>query len=327
MTNTICLDEKYSTTRLAIQEKPEIANDPSDTLQSVLFLPIGEGRKGEGGLRAKGSFKKSYKDKPLITVVTVVFNGEKHLEQTIRSVIGQTYDNVEYIIIDGGSTDGTLDIIRRYEEAIDYWVSEKDGGIYDAMNKGISLATGDWINFMNAGDSFLGDKTIQSVFEKIDYGEAAVVYGDVLKLYSNKYEFVHRSRPLDNLYKELPFSHQAAFTKAEILRKFSFDTQYKICADHDFFYKLYSKNFKFVWIDMIVANYDMDGLSTHYLKVSTEEKRIEACYSKRNKIYYNRKRFFIIAVKETIKSFLSTRIVNFVRYNRAIIRSKKEKSF
>jgi DNA-binding NarL/FixJ family response regulator len=108
MTNIICLDEKYSTTRLATKEKPEIVNDPEDKFETVLFLPESESRKGEGGLRAKGYFKKSYDDKSLISIITVVFNGEKYLEETIQSVINQTYDNVEYIIIDGGSTDGTL---------------------------------------------------------------------------------------------------------------------------------------------------------------------------------------------------------------------------
>lgn len=92
---------------------------------------------------------------PLITVITVVLNGEGHLEETMQSVLNQTYPNVEYIIVDGGSTDGTLDIIRKYGDRIDYWVSEKDKGIYDAMNKGIKVALGSWINFMNGGTVFI----------------------------------------------------------------------------------------------------------------------------------------------------------------------------
>lgn len=158
----INLNHNFSTTR-------KLTSDP---LQYPILSPANLERKGEGGLRTKGYFKHSYGETselsekftvPLVTIITVVFNGEKHLEQTIQSVISQTYDNVEYIIIDGGSTDGTVDIIRKYEEVIDYWVSEPDAGISDAMNKGISLATGILINHLHAGDKFAADTTLSSV--------------------------------------------------------------------------------------------------------------------------------------------------------------------
>jgi glycosyltransferase involved in cell wall biosynthesis len=158
----INLNHNFSTTR-------KLTSDP---LQYPILSPPNPERKGEGGLRTKGYFKQSYRETsevsekftvPLVTIITVVFNGEKHLEQTIQSIISQTYDNVEYIIIDGGSTDGTVDIIRKYEEVIDYWVSEPDAGISDAMNKGISLATGILINHLHAGDKFAADTTLSSV--------------------------------------------------------------------------------------------------------------------------------------------------------------------
>jgi len=94
-------------------------------------------------------------NKPLISIITVVFNSEKYIEETILSIINQTYQNIEYIIIDGGSTDSTIDIIKKYENKISYWISEKDGGVYDAMNKGIKVSNGEWINFINAGDRLL----------------------------------------------------------------------------------------------------------------------------------------------------------------------------
>lgn len=103
----------------------------------------------------------------LISIVTVSYNAVLTIEQTILSVINQTYPNVEYIIIDGGSTDGTVDIIKKYEDKIAYWVSEPDKGIYDAMNKGVVVATGEWINFMNAGDIFTDGDVIDKLFHQI----------------------------------------------------------------------------------------------------------------------------------------------------------------
>ena len=96
-----------------------------------------------------------------VTVVTVTYNAQDYLEKTIQSIISQSYSDIEYIIIDGGSTDGTLDIIKKYEKNITYWVSESDNGIYDAMNKGIKKASGEWINFMNAGDGFVDTNSIE----------------------------------------------------------------------------------------------------------------------------------------------------------------------
>ena len=104
-----------------------------------------------------------------ITVITVVYNCHDTIEATILSVINQTYDNVEYIIIDGGSKDGTVDVIKKYQDQINYWVSEPDEGIYEAMNKGIDKASGDWINFMNSGDSFTSDKVLNSIFASDNY--------------------------------------------------------------------------------------------------------------------------------------------------------------
>src|SRR6185369_15072253 len=165
MPETICLDPKFSTTRLVTREALIIKNPPDSRIKHVFRLTHNSDLKGEGGLRVQGYFKKSLPSKPLVTVITVVFNGAKHLDDTIRSVITQTYDNVEYIIIDGGSTDGTLDIIKKYEGKIDYWVSEKDKGISDAFNKGISLSTGNIIGIINADDWYELD-AIQMVAER-----------------------------------------------------------------------------------------------------------------------------------------------------------------
>lgn len=103
---------------------------------------------------------------PKISVITVVYNDKEGLEKTIQSVLSQTYDNIEYIIVDGGSTDGSVDIIKKYQNRIGKWISEPDEGIYDAMNKGVGLSSGEWLNFMNAGDVFCDNKVLDCIFEK-----------------------------------------------------------------------------------------------------------------------------------------------------------------
>jgi len=168
MDSTITLNHNYSTTRLIIKDKSKNQNNHKHELETTLFLSESEERQGEGGLRTQGYFKMSYDKKPLVSIVTVVFNGEAYLEETIQSVINQTYDNVEYIIIDGGSTDGTLEIIKKYENQIDYWVSEKDTGMYNALNKGFSCAQGEYLGWINSDDTLFTNalQDVQSVFIK-----------------------------------------------------------------------------------------------------------------------------------------------------------------
>jgi glycosyltransferase involved in cell wall biosynthesis len=151
-----CLDSRFSTTRRLIRGSAEISAYRA-------HLPHGATSR-TGGLRTKGLVK-SKTDKPLITVVTVVFNSESAIEETILSVIGQTYDNIEYIVVDGGSADRTIEVIKQYEHAIDFWISEPDRGIYDAMNKGIELSSGDWLSFMNAQDQFLTEGSVETLVE------------------------------------------------------------------------------------------------------------------------------------------------------------------
>jgi len=190
MSETICLDKNYSTTRQVTRKKNEVSCNREEILPTQSFLPQGEGRQGEGGLRTKGFFKTSYTNKPLISVITVVYNNEKYLKETIKSVINQTYDNVEYIIIDGGSTDGTLDVIKKYEAQIDYWVSEPDQGLYDAMNKAILASSGTWLNFMNSGDMYSDQHSIKHAIEYAD-SNVDVIYSD-LYLYSDSHSKIRR---------------------------------------------------------------------------------------------------------------------------------------
>ena len=266
MSNTICLDERYSTTKLLTKKKPEIVKNGEDKFQSVLFLPEVEGRKGEGGLRAKGYFKKSYEDKPLVSIITVVYNGEKFLEETIQSVISQTYENVEYIIIDGGSTDGTLDIIKRYEDKIDYWISEKDKGIYDAMNKGIDVASGEIMGLINADDWYEKD-TINTVIKNYSGDKNFDIFHGNLN-YINKSEkiykpnFSHRKMLLQGM----SLYHPTCFVKRSIYEEEKFDVNYQLAADYKLIFSMMLKEKKFCYIDKVLANMRAGGAGTVFWK-------------------------------------------------------------
>lgn len=197
-----------------------------------------------------------------VTIVTVVFNGRKHIEQTILSVTKQTYPNIEYIIIDGGSTDGTVDIIKKYADKIHYWCSEPDNGVYDAMNKGITHASGRWINFMNAGDYFYSQDSVSQIFsteESID--QYAIIYGDAeFRLKNISYIVEARDNSITNEF--MPFSHQASFVRSDIAKATKFDLSYKIAADTAFSLRLIREGYKFKHIPVIVCSYNAaDGLS------------------------------------------------------------------
>ncbi len=263
-----CLDPKYSTTRRVSKARPVIENKPEDKFETVLFLPEGEGRQGEGGLRTQGYFKKSEPDKPLITVITVVFNGEQFLEETILSVINQTYDNVEYIIIDGGSTDGTLDIIKKYEERIDYWVSERDEGIYGAMNKGGWLSLGIFIAYVNA-DDFLYKTTLQALVNEytqldFDYSFGPVDIYEANKLRGTVYPEQNAHYCLGE-YLRMPTPHQSFFVKGALFRMSGgFDQTFKLRADYDLILRVMMISDKKWYFEHAVGGFRLGGASGSY---------------------------------------------------------------
>lgn len=117
-----------------------------------------------------------------VSVITVVFNDVAHIRETIESYLSQTWEDKEYIVIDGGSTDGTLDVIKEYADNINYWISEKDNGMYDAMNKGILHSTGDWINILNSGDTFASPTAIEYALKSIDLNKIDIIYGDSIEV-------------------------------------------------------------------------------------------------------------------------------------------------
>lgn len=198
---------------------------------------------------------------PLISIITVSYNAVSTIENTILSVINQTYPNIEYIIIDGGSTDGTVDIIKKYQERISFWVSEPDEGIYDAMNKGIAIATGKWINFMNSGDMFYANDTVEKVVKSLRTS-IDVLYGDTMLKFSWGV-FERKALPLCMMEKHLPFSHQSSFIKMDLMKSQLYDLQYRICADYNFFYSSFKAGKIFKYKPLLVSVYEAEeGVSS-----------------------------------------------------------------
>lgn len=190
-----------------------------------------------------------------VSVVTVVYNALPIVEETIKSVLAQTYSNIEYIIIDGGSTDGTVELIKQYEDQISIFISEPDKGIYDAMNKGIDQATGNWINFMNAGDHFYSSSVVSDIFDtSADYSDYATVYGDA-EYRLRSFSYIRQGYECDSNH-FMPFSHQAAFARADIAKKNKFNLRYKIAADTEFFLRLNREGYILKHVPIIVCSYD-----------------------------------------------------------------------
>lgn len=198
-----------------------------------------------------------------VTIVTVCYNAEKTIENTLISVLEQNYQSMEYIIVDGKSKDKTMDIVKRYEPMFGHknisfcCLSEKDNGIYDAMNKGTNLAQGEWIIFMNSGDTFYCDCTIKNVFMNQIDPDVKCVYGDMQRMMDCG-NFVDKARPLEHLEQGMVFSHQSAFIRTSEMKQYPYNLEYCLAADFNFFHKLYKRGMKFQYIPEIISR-GLDG--------------------------------------------------------------------
>ncbi|MGL4293896.1 MAG: glycosyltransferase family 2 protein, partial [Bacteroidales bacterium] len=215
---------------------------------------------------------------PKVTVVTVCFNAADVIQKTMDSVLEQTYPSIEYLIIDGYSKDNTLDLVKSMEpffleRGCEFRItSEKDRGIYDAMNKGISQASGKWICFMNAGDVFSDPDVISKAF--CDDPEEVVLYGDTIveKSFGN---ICMKPKSLDCLKKKMPFCHQSVFVPASVLKKHPFQLDFRIVADYKFFYDYYQRGGKFRYLDFPVSNFEAEqGLSSSSALRANKEKAL-----------------------------------------------------
>lgn len=221
-------------------------------------------------------------DQPILSVITVVRNCVDTIENTILSVINQSYSNIEYIVIDGNSSDGTKEVINKYKDQIYLFVSENDDGIYDAMNKGINNANGKFVNFMNAGDIFFNNNICQLFADQILTKQYDVFYGDVIaKSEIDNLEIVVKAKPINKIYSGMIFCHQSSFIKLSNLKETPFDLKYNIVADYNQILSLYFKKKTFCYIENVMAKVIIGGVS--YSNPNTIIQQIKVVHS--NKPY------------------------------------------
>jgi putative colanic acid biosynthesis glycosyltransferase len=215
-------------------------------------------KKLTGGKKWRGSLRQSIPGLPLVSVITVVLNARNHLGNVIRQVGEQTYPNIEHIIIDGGSTDGTTEVLRRNDGAIDYWMSEVDMGIYDAMNKGVEAADGEWLYFLGVDDAFYSRDTLRLVFGDHSIpDEVTVLLGNVM--YPDGQLF--KSRFAKSMYFKNTIHHQGVFYRRNLFEGFRYGMsalagsrrRYYISGDYQLNLKLFLEGAKHIHVNQIIA--------------------------------------------------------------------------
>lgn len=213
-----------------------------------------------------------------VSVITVNFNDKKGLRKTLESVTNQTYKDFEFIVIDGGSNDGSKELIEQYQDKITHWVSEKDNGVFNAMNKGIKIATGDFIIFMNGGDCFYNNSVLEDTIQDFT-SEYDIYYGD-------NYKESNGSKRLKTYPEKLSFSffyssainHQSTFIRKTLFDDyFYYNENYKIASDWEFFiYTICYKNVSYKYLKRTIAIYDFTGISSNpkFRDLYNEEKKM-----------------------------------------------------
>ena len=190
-----------------------------------------------------------------VSIVTVTYNCKSLIEETIKSVVSQTYNDIEYIVIDGVSTDGTVDVIKKYSSGISFFVSEPDKGIYDAMNKGIKHSTGEWIFFLNAGDVFFSENTVSEIFGR-NLENVDAVIGDYYSKREKGLELMNVTRPFyskHHKYLSMGFNHQCVFVRVNWAKELMFDLSFKCCADYNMLYTMYKSGAVFSHVGIPVT--------------------------------------------------------------------------
>ncbi len=286
---------------------------------------------------------------PRVSIITVVYNDTTHIIETMESVIHQTYPHIEYILIDGASSDGTTQSIESkiaslasithrceskdslYLEAqLDSnphfrfkFLSERDSGIYDAMNKGIDLATGEWCNFMNCGDRFFSSQSVSELFSAYEAylasggGALAVIYGDTQIVYDTHHSKILYAAPSDrkNAHKyHHHFIHQSAFIDTAVMKHYKYDTRFKIAGDTDFFTKVYNAGLVFWHSAVVVSAFNVEGVSGSLSwRMFREDLQIGMRYHRLFPLYHILRYVFWIIPRVIVRNVIPARFRNQAR--------------
>lgn len=205
-----------------------------------------------------------------VSVITVVYNDVEHIRSTMESYFAQTLEEKEYIVIDGGSNDGTADIIKQYADRIAYWCSEKDEGIYEAMNKGISHCTGDWINFLNSGDYYADTHSLENALEVDDIKNTDIIYGNSIAICKNSKTYIAAGTDTAQLRYRPIYRHGSSLIRSEVHRKYLFDVskkkEYGFALDWDMIFRAYKGGCRFKKANCYIEAYDVEGMSNQPIK-------------------------------------------------------------
>ncbi len=237
----------------------------------------------EGGTRLGGNFDRELNDdNPLVSIITICLNSEKTLAQTIQSVINQTYNPIEYLIIDGGSTDSTLDIIRKYDDQIDYWLSEPDDGTSHAINKGLQLSRGELIGILCA-DDFYEQDAVQTIIGNYSADTPKIYHGNMTRIDVQTGEKTFIVKPpddLERLFQGCVVNTATAFVDRRVFEKHSlFDHRYKLANDHEFLLRVFLAGVEFEYIPRNITFMRDGGMSQkNYIRASRERFNLSVYY-------------------------------------------------
>lgn len=280
-----------------------------------------------GGLRQRGGKKEDLSGHPLVSIITIALNDADHLQKTIESVLRQSYGPIEYIVIDGGSTDNTISLLRQYDAEIDYWVSEPDKGISHAFNKGVQAAGGRFVGLINAGDWYEPD-TVQRVVEIfLAAPETGVVCGALQYWNKMKREYICQSVPR-LLERDMTLTHPTCFVRADLYRRFGlFDEKYKFAMDYKLLLRLKVRGVRFVALEAVLANMRHAGISEIQWKEALRETHQARVELLPGSLFATRGYYLFVETKRRIRIFLDKmgagRLIAFYRSRLALVKKIK----